>query len=151
MEHGIVTTITYADGIPFCMVQPKRSATEYGPLPVVSPHGSFTQVPNQGDTVMMQKWAGEKRLITGVIGPAPVPPEDMKEGELGFHLDEGTWITFQENNDGNYDLHIASSGELSILSDRGISIEADEDISITTGGDLHLNYNGDLYENGTKQ
>lgn len=151
MEYGTVTTVAYRDGIAICMVKSQRSGIEYGPLPVANSHNSFVEVPKQGDVVILEELAGEKRIVTGFLGSSEAPPNDMKEGDFGIHLDEGTWISFSRNDNGDYDLSIVCNGDLNLLSDNKLELEAGGNISITTAGDLHLNYDGDLYENGTKQ
>lgn len=114
MEHGKVTSVTYDDGVVYCDVRPVRVNNEYEDVPVMKPHSGFIQVPKQKETVTMEKLNDGTRFISNVISKEEGTPDKMREGELAIQLDHETRVYFEENSDGDYDLHLDASGDVFI-------------------------------------
>ena len=114
MEHGKVTTVEYKDGVTYCNVRAIRVNTEYTGVPVMKPHSGFIQMPEQGDTVTMETLDDGTRFISSILGKVENTPESMKEGEFTIQLDGGTRVSFEEQSDGTYDLHLDASGDVYI-------------------------------------
>lgn len=114
MEHGTVTTVNYEAGVVYCEVRPVRLNQTYTDVPVMKPHSGFIQVPKQGETVAMHKLNDGTRFIGSVVSRESARPNDMSEGELQIQLDEETRLAFSERSDGNYDVEIGSSGDVTI-------------------------------------
>lgn len=114
MEHGNVTSVTYEDGVVYCNVRAIRVNTEYEAIPVLKPHSGFIQVPEQGETVTMDRLKDGTRFISNVISREDGYPDDMEEGELALQLDSGTRVYFEEKQNGDYNLHLDASGDVFI-------------------------------------
>lgn len=114
MEHGIVTSVTYEDGVVYCQLRTARTTDGLPGIPVLKPHSGFIQVPSQGDVVTVEELSDGTSFITNVAGQPGGVPDDMKEGELTIQLDNGTRLAFERNSSGNYDVHLESSGEVVI-------------------------------------
>lgn len=114
MEHGTVTTVNYKEGVVYCNVRAIRLNNEYKNIPILKPHSGFIQIPKQGETVTMEKLDDGTRFISNVLSREASSPDNMREGELAIQLDEKTRIYFEEQNNGDYDLHLDASGEVYI-------------------------------------
>lgn len=114
MEHDIVTSVNYDDGVVYCDLQTVRTTTGMPGVPVLKPHSGFVQVPSQGDLVTVEKLGDGTPFITNIIANADGAPEEMKEGEFAIQLDKGTRVAFKRKENGDYDLHLESSGDVMI-------------------------------------
>jgi hypothetical protein len=123
MEHGIVTTVNYDNGVVSCDVRPIRLHKEYEKLPILKPHSSFIQVPKQGEVVTMQSLDDGTRFISNIIAREDGPPDSMKEGEFAIHFDDDTRIYFKKRNDGKYNLQLEASGDVNISAEGDVNIE----------------------------
>lgn len=121
MKHGKVTSVYYEKDVVKCDVQPIRLQTEYPKVPVRKSHSSLIEIPEQNDIVTIEKLDDEKRFITGVVGSNEAPPEDMSEGDFAIHLDENTYVSFQQNGS-SYDLELSASGDITINADGDVFI-----------------------------
>lgn len=124
MEHGKVTSVLYKDGIVYCSVKPVREGVHYEAIPVLKAHSGFIQVPSQGDTVTMERLNDGTRFISNVIGWKDDHPNSMNEGELSIQLDADTKLYFNKREDGKYDIHLSSSGDLTLESNGRIDLNA---------------------------
>lgn len=114
MEHGIVTTVKYESGVVYCDVRTTGTTSEKPGVPVLKPHSGFIQVPSQGDVVTIETLADGTPFITGMAAAESETPDQMKEGELAIQLDNGSRVAFKQNSEGNYDVHLESSGDVII-------------------------------------
>lgn len=114
MEHGIVTSVSYEDGVVYCNVRAPRTTGEIPEVPVLKPHSGFIQVPSQGDTVAIDRLSDGKAFITNLVSRVDENPDGMKEGELAIQLDKGSRLAFKRKGNGDYDVHIESSGDVLI-------------------------------------
>lgn len=118
MEHGIIETTEYDNGVVYCDVKPIRAGTIYPELPILKPQSGFVQVPKEGDLVAVDELKGGKRFITDVISNTEASPDTMKEGDMAIQLDEGTILSFKRNSSGDYDIKLSASGEIVVDSDK---------------------------------
>ncbi|WP_372611603.1 hypothetical protein [Halomonas sp.] len=132
MEHGIITSTRYENGVILCDVQAIRVNTEYPDVPMLKPFSAFTVVPSIGQKVGMVKLSDGKRFITGVMAAEGegVQPASMEQGEVALQLDEATRLTFSKNSSGGYDIELSASGQ--------ITLNADGDVDLTAGGQVSL-------------
>lgn len=114
MEHGIVTSVNYNSGIVYCNVRASRVQMEYERVPLMKPHSGFIQVPTQGEKVTMEQLEDGTRFISNVMSREGAYPSSMEEGELTIQLDEQTEVRFEEQSNGDYDLHLGASGDVYI-------------------------------------
>jgi hypothetical protein len=114
MEHGTVTSVTYKDGVAYCNVRAIRIDTEYRNVPVLKSHPGIIEMPKQGMKVAMEQLEDGTRFITNVISKEDAYPDEMEEGELTIQLDNETRISFEETQDGDYNLHLNASGDVFI-------------------------------------
>lgn len=114
MEHGKVTSVEYKDGGVFCDVRAVRVQTNYESVPVLRPHSGFIQIPKQGERVAMQELADGTKFISHSLSKENDAPSELREGELSIQLDSETRVSFEEKDNGDYDLHLSASGDVFI-------------------------------------
>jgi hypothetical protein len=117
MEQGVVTTVKYEKGVPVCNVQDQNrpTAEEYKNVPVMRMFKGMFIVPEQEQKVQMLKM-GEARFIVGILdrGKGDITPPSLSEGEFSIKVDDGTEITITENGNGDHDVDISASGQVTI-------------------------------------
>lgn len=114
MENGIITGVTFKEGVPVCSVQGIRVDTEYPAVPVARMHRGMFVVPEQGQKVQMLS-VGDQRFIVGMLAKnddAATP--SLAPGDFAVQLDSGTKLTFIKNANDNYDVDIEASGNVTI-------------------------------------
>lgn len=114
MEHGKVVSVNYEEGVVYCDVRPVRDEPVYRNVPVLKPHSGFIFMPKQNMKVAMDSLADGTRFIQDVISREDDTPESMREGEMAIHLDSGSRISFEKQDNGDYDLHLDASGDVFI-------------------------------------
>ena len=116
MEHGIITTTSYEQGVVLCDVQAVRIDTEYRNVPMLKPFAALSAVPAIGQRVSMVSLSDGKRFITDVIARTPEgsQPDDLAEGDVAIQLDEETKLTFTKTDEGTYDVELSASGDVTI-------------------------------------
>lgn len=115
MEHGIINSVNYRDGVPICSVQPlDRVDVEHEAVPVMRSHHGFFLVPEQDQTVQMLT-IDEQRFIVGILDRgADYANPTLKPGEAAFQFDDETTLSFTKNSDGSHDVTISASGDVHI-------------------------------------
>lgn len=133
MEHGIITSTKYEQGVVLCNVQAVRIDTEYRNVPMLKPFAAFNVVPAIGQRVAMASLSDGTRLITDVIASNPdgSQPDDLAEGELSIQLDANTKLTFTKNANGDYDVDLTASG--------AVTVTATSDVDLTASGSVFIN------------
>lgn len=124
MEHGIISSVKYTDGVVYCDVQPFREEDVYRNIPVLKVHSGFICMPKQGMKAAMDKLEDGTRFIQQVISREPENPDSMREGEITLQLDENTYISYKKKNNGDFDLNLKASGDVNIESSNDININA---------------------------
>lgn len=100
IEPGIVTSVTYSDGVPSCDVRLIRTATEVPNVPVMRSHHGLFFVPEQEQKVQTVKM-GDQRFIVGVLDRgANYDDPQLDEGEFSIKLGNNTEITISDNGNG---------------------------------------------------
>lgn len=125
MEHGIVTSVRYQDGVPVCAVRLKhRVDVEDKYVPVMRMHGSQFLVPEQDQLVQLLT-LGDQRFIIGVLdrGEDDFSPPDLSEGETAFRFDDGTTLSFTKDGSGGFNVSIEASGDVNITANGDVLIE----------------------------
>lgn len=130
MEHGRVTSVKYEDGVVYCDIQAFRKRANYEERPVLTPHSGFIQVPKEGQIVGIEKLKDGTRFVSEVIAKETASPDSMKEGELAIQLDNDTRLYFEEQANGDYNLYLEASGDLSIAAPGDVEIDAGGDVLI---------------------
>lgn len=116
MEHGTINSVYFKNGVPVCDVQATRVQTEYPEVPVMRTHRGMFVVPSEGQRVGMIKHGDDdERFIVSVFatnGDDATP--DLDEGDVALQLDAGTKLTFIQNDNGDYDVDLEASGNITI-------------------------------------
>lgn len=135
MEHGIITTTNYEQGVVLCNVQAVRIDTEYRNVPMLKPFAALSVVPSIGQRVSMVKLGDGTRFITDVLARTEegTQPDDLADGDVAIQLDEETKLTFTKTDEGNYDVDLTASGD--------VTVSAQGDATINAANHLQLSGN----------
>lgn len=114
MEHGKVTSVEYEKGIVYCDVKPIRTRTSYETVPVLKSHSGIVEMPEQGDVVAIEQLSDGTQFVSDVISKVDQPPDSMKGGELVIQLDKNTKLGFRKKSNGDFDINLSSSGDLTV-------------------------------------
>lgn len=116
LEHGRITSVNYADGVVTCDVQPIRASNSYQSVPVLKQFGGLTVTPKPRMKVLMGKMSDDTRVILGFMTKDSDDEylAEMDPEELSIRVDSGTRIDLTKNQQGDYDLDIAASGNVFI-------------------------------------
>jgi hypothetical protein len=119
MEHGIITSVNYQQGVVLCDVQAIRVNESYENVPVLKPLGGYVQMPSPQQKVGIVSLDDDDdaRFIIGVMSrnrDAAARPDSMAPDEMTIQMDEDTKIDFSKNDNGTYDLDLAASGNITI-------------------------------------
>lgn len=116
MEHGIITSVYYDEGVVTCDVQPIRGSDQYDRVPVLKPFGGMYRTPKPRMTVAMDKLDDGTRFIQGFItrDSSDTYPAEMEPEEFVIRVDDGTAIELTKNDDGTYNLDLSASGDVTI-------------------------------------
>lgn len=136
MKHGIITTVNYEEGVVYCDVRALRMENSHDKVPVLKPHSGFLQVPKQGDKVAMDELDDGTLFITGMVSREDDNPDSMREGEMAFQLDADTKLRFSETNDGNYDVEVGASGDLSLSVSGDLDIDASGNVTVDSSSSV---------------
>lgn len=114
MEHGIVNSVKFKEGVPFCNVQALRVSTEYRDVPVMCQHRGMFMVPEVDQKVTMLA-LDDQRFVVGVLARNPDGENpDLSAGELALQLDANSYIKFTKDGNGNYNVDVSASGDVKI-------------------------------------
>jgi hypothetical protein len=141
MEHGIIETVRYEDGIVFCEIQAIRHTTTYNNVPILKSFGGEHKSPKPGQHVAMAKLDTGRRFIIGLItldSSNEYPPDDdLRPEEMVFQVDDETIVELRKSEDGeNYNINLQASGEINI------DAPGTGPLNITTPGSGSLNIHG---------
>lgn len=146
IEHGFVTGVRVDSGVPICSVRlANRMNNEPRDIPVSRMHHGVFMVPEEGQRVQIFK-EEDQRFIIGVLnrnsdGDNP----SVSDGEMAFQLDADTYVKFEKDGSGSYNVSIKASGDVNIDASGNVYIDGidfdqhvhdydDSTINDTSGG-----------------
>lgn len=129
LEQGIVTSVDYNEGVVTCSVKPLRGSNAYPSVPVLKPIAGAVRMPKQGQKVAMASLDDDTRFILGVIARNAdgERPDDAAPGDMTFQLDGDTKLEIADDGNGNYNVTLSGSGNLTVSAPNGtVTIDASE-------------------------
>lgn len=116
MQHGVITTVNYDDGVVTCHVQKMdRVDVELRNVPVMKSAAGDVSVPQVDEIAVMDQLDDGTHVIIGYLAKLPDGENPtVDHGERVFRFDAGTELRFSQNANGNWDIDLTASGDITI-------------------------------------
>jgi len=138
MEHGLITSVTYKKGVVLCNVQALRVGSVIGKVPVMKPYSGTIRMPKPGEKAIMEVLDDDTRFIIGYLAREKSHPDNMKPGEMTIQVDDKTKVALSENSNGNYDLNLSASGNVSVTAEKNVTVDAKQEAKVTSDADVTI-------------